>query len=93
MTAPPVEVAEKAAEAVIKLWAAESAEAWRGPLSLELVSTNGAVQTVVHELVSTSTNNGVPGGYQELLVNETPHLWFTLTPKPPPPPAETKKAP
>jgi hypothetical protein len=42
-------------------------------------------------MATVSENNGVPQGYQQLLIGSTDQLWLTVTP-PPPPPTEASAA-
>jgi hypothetical protein len=39
-------------------------------------------------MATVSENNGVPQGYQQLLIGSTDQLWLTVTPPPPPAPVE-----
>jgi hypothetical protein len=43
-------------------------------------------------MATVSENNGVPQGYQQLLIGSTDQLWLTVTPPPPPPPTEASAA-
>ena len=80
--ATPVEVGEKAKEAVMRLTAPEGATLWNGSFALVLRPPSGPEIQVVDELISTSVNNGVPGGFLDLVIPETPHLWLSVLPKP-----------
>ncbi len=86
--AVPVEVGEKATEAVVRLTAPEGAALWNGPFGLVLRPPSGPEVKVTDELISTSVNNGVPGGFLELVVPETAHLWLSVLPKPAEPPSK-----
>jgi len=92
VVSPAVEVGAKAGEAVLKWWVHEDVSGWNGAVRFVLGQEGAEDVSVWHELISTSENNGVPGGFRELLVNETDSCWLTVLPKPPAKPAEPAKA-
>ncbi len=95
VTAAEVDVPEKGGEVALPVNAEATAPAASQPFRLILREVDtGVTHPVVTVLTSTSENNGVPQGYQKLLVESTPQLWLTVVAAPPPaPPAEPAKAP
>ncbi len=86
VSAPGVAVPEKGGDTVLTLTAEAGASPVSQPLRLILTETgSGREHPVMHRMISTSENNGVPQGYRRLLIDETPELWLTLTAPPPPP--------
>lgn len=83
VTAAEVEVPDKNGEVSITLTAAPGAARCGLPFRLVLLEPGGREHPVIHQMISTSENNGVPQGYQQLLINGTPLLWLTVTPAPP----------
>ncbi len=82
VTAVPVELAEKAGDATLKLLAATNAPAFYGPLRIA-VSGEGTERSAVFAMATTGENNGVPQGFTNLLIRETDSLWLTVVaPKP-----------
>ena len=66
-----------------KFIASAEAKPWSGPIQVTVTeSTNGRLHRAVIELTSATVNNGVPGGYQSLVVEATDQLWLTLLPAP-----------
>lgn len=79
VTAPEVEIGEKAGEATLKISAAADAKPASQPFQVFLRETeSGTEHPVRHLLVTTSENNGVPAGYTELVINDTDQLWLTV---------------
>lgn len=77
--AASVEVSEKGGDLVLKMVVVPDAAAANVPFTV--VATSGTTsQGAVFSFVSTSENNGVPGGYRELLVPETDQFWITVRP-------------
>lgn len=91
VTATPVEIAEKAGDATLRLVAATNAPAFSGPLRIT-VAGDGQERLAVFALATTGENNGVPQGFTDLLVRETDSLWLTVLPpkSAEPKPAEVK---
>lgn len=78
-------VAAPAGDGGVKLnvVAAESAQAWRGPIQvLARDSIQGVERVIPFKLTGSTTDNGVPGGYRVLLADELAHCWLTVVPKP-----------
>ncbi|MGB8166906.1 MAG: hypothetical protein WCF18_05405 [Chthoniobacteraceae bacterium] len=79
VTAPDVEIAEKAAEATLKFSADAEAKPANQPIQLVLREVeSGAEHSVRYPMIATSENNGVPAGYTELVINDTDQLWLTV---------------
>ena len=65
----------------MKLAASAEAKPFSGPI--QLVATDlksGKQQKALAELTSSTSNNGVPGGFSKLVVNSTEQLWLTVLP-------------
>ena len=60
-------------EVSIPLMVATNASPFQGPIRLLLNN-----QPVTFPLTTRSINNGVPGGYTDLLIDHLPHLWLTV---------------
>ncbi len=92
VAAGAVEVPEKGGEVTLRAVVATNAVAFGGPFRIVAVAeagTNanpGLKRAAQFAYVSTSENNGVPGGFRELLRPFTEQLWLTIRP------AEPKKA-
>lgn len=91
VSAEPAAVAAKDNEAMLKFVASTNAQPWSGPLQITATETNGRVHRAVFDLTSSTVNNGVPGGYQRLVVESSDRLWLTLLPTPTPKTEEKKK--
>jgi hypothetical protein len=71
----------KAGEISIPLIATTNAPAWNGPVKLLVRDPATEVEKVASfPLVSRTENNGVPGGYSKLLIEEVEELWLTIRP-------------
>ena len=89
VTAAEVDVPEAGGEVTLSLVAEATAAASSGPLRLVLREVDGSREfPLTIALATTGENNGVPQGYQQLLVNSTDQLWLTVTA--PPTPAASK---
>ena len=81
LTAAPVELGETAKEITLELVAAADAAPFNGPVRIQLqadTASPGAAYPAVHELVSTTLNNGVPQGFRDLVITSTPDVWLTV---------------
>ena len=89
--AQPLDVPEKGGELTLKLIADPDAKPAQAPVRI-IITDPATTQTrpVPFSLVSSSEDNGVPGGYTSLLVESTDQLWLTVTPKAQPPVATAK---
>jgi len=83
LAADPVEVAQDAKEASLKIVIAPEAKATQRPIRIVLYDGKSSeVKWATARLVSASEDNGVPGGYSKLLVESTDEFWLTVRPKP-----------
>jgi hypothetical protein len=82
VTAAPVEVPAKAKEASVSFVARPDAAAFSGPFRM-MAEAKGLPreEPVLAVLTSSTVNNGVPGGYPNLLIGRTGQLWLTVQPK------------
>jgi hypothetical protein len=88
VTATEVDVPEAGGEVTVTVAAEASAAAAGTPIRLVLREIEGGREhPVVYSMATTGENNGVPQGYQQLLINSTDQLWLTVAPPPPPAPA------
>jgi hypothetical protein len=72
----PVDVSAKGGDQTLKLAASTNAAPHGGVF--RIVARSGDLERpVVHSFVSKSENNGVPGGYRELVIPATDKLWLT----------------
>ena len=75
-------------DVTLKLVASADARAFSGPARIIATdSQTGTQRSVPFRLVSTSTDNGVPGGFTQLLRNEIEEVWLTVKAPPPPKPS------
>lgn len=84
VTAAPVELADSAKELTVELAAAADAAPFSGPFRIGLKGESPTAHAVVHPLVSTELNNGVPQGFRQLAIRRTEQLWLTVL-RPPAP--------
>lgn len=83
LKAEPTEVPDKGTDVTVKLVAAPDAKPCSGPLQFILTETGtGKVYLAIHELVTSSINNGVPSGYSKLAIETTDQFWLTVLPVP-----------
>ncbi|MEA3208269.1 MAG: hypothetical protein QOE70_1326 [Chthoniobacter sp.] len=84
VTAPEVEIPEKAGDATLKFLADAKAKPAGQPMQLILREPDsGTEHPVEYPMIATSENNGVPAGYTELVINSTDQLWLTVPAAPP----------
>jgi hypothetical protein len=77
------EITDKS-DAKIRLVAASEAKPFNGPLQILARETeSGREHRAVHELVTTGIDNGVPNGFNRLVIESTDQLWLTVLPAPP----------
>ena len=94
VTAAGVEVPVKGGEVSLTLTAEPGAPAASRPVQFMLTSAVDKLQRpVVHRMVSSSENNGVPQGFRQLLIPETAKLWLTVTAPAPEPKKAASPAP
>jgi hypothetical protein len=81
VTAEPEIAPAKSGEVKLNLIARDAAP-FSGPVRIIVRDkVTSTVKPAQFELVSRSENNGVPGGYSSLLVEQTDQLWLTVKPK------------
>jgi hypothetical protein len=89
VTAAEVDVPEAGGEVTLVLAAGNDAAAASMPIRLVVREVDGGRELgVSYSMATVSENNGVPQGYQQLLIGSTDQLWLTVTPPPPPAPVE-----
>jgi hypothetical protein len=89
--AAPVPVPEKGGDVVFKLSIPAEAKPWSGPFQIVVTEAgSGTEHRAVRELVVLGENNGVPNGFNHLLLESIDQLWLTLPPAPEPKTAATK---
>jgi hypothetical protein len=89
VTAAEVDVPEAGGEVTLVLAAGNDAAAASMPIRLVVREVDGGGELgVSYSMATVSENNGVPQGYQQLLIGSTDQLWLTVTPPPPPAPVE-----
>lgn len=75
----PVDFPEKDGEVALQWVTAPDAPPYHGPVTLEAVTEGQkTVQKGTFSLITTELNNGVPGGYSQLLKSEVDHLWIHI---------------
>jgi hypothetical protein len=80
--AAPVTAPAKSGDVTLKLIAAADAPPHNGPLRFVLLNEfDKRERPVPHPLTDRAENNGVPGGYTDLVINETTDLWLTVLPE------------
>ena len=85
LSATEAAVPDKPGDATLTLTAAPDAAAAAAPFRLVLVEPDsGREHAVVFRMVSSSEDNGVPRGFTNLLIEETPLLWLTVAGAAPP---------
>ena len=83
VTTAPVEI-EKQGTATLKLIAAKDAQPQAGPLRVIVGPMGKSAKAATTSLTSAGTANGVPQGFPDYIIRETPHLWLTVLPPKPP---------
>ena len=74
----PEETSEKSGDVVLLVRATPEAKGFSGPIRILLTEENGKEQTALFRLTSRGENNGVPQGYNKLLIDATEHLWLSV---------------
>ncbi|HVY70507.1 MAG TPA: hypothetical protein VHH73_11295 [Verrucomicrobiae bacterium] len=84
VTMDPVLAPENEETTTLRLVAADEARPFSGPVQLvAAVPDEGVEGPVIHEMTTTSIQNGVPNGYSKLVIESTDQIWLTIPPKPP----------
>jgi hypothetical protein len=89
--AEPVEVPEKAVESTLKIVVGADAPVFNGPVRVAVSDGAREIKALVR-LTSGGENNGVPQGFRDLVIRDTPDLWLSVTRPAPPPPEPVKKS-
>ncbi|HXJ74002.1 MAG TPA: PPC domain-containing protein [Candidatus Dormibacteraeota bacterium] len=77
--AAPVEVPEKGGELTLKIAAAPDAKSFSGPIQMAVRDQeSGQEHRVLSDLIATGADNGVPNGFNRLLIESVDHLWLTV---------------
>ncbi len=91
VSAPDVAVPDKDGEVTLKFAATSEATAASQPFQLVLRETESGVEHAVRYMMTTTgENNGVPGGYTEMVIDSTDQLWLSVPAAPSKP--EAKKS-
>jgi len=83
VVAEPVEVPEKGGDVTVKVVASADAKPFSG--AVQIVATepeSGTEHYAISELISSTTDNGVPQGFRKLAIESTDQLWLTVLPAP-----------
>ena len=87
LNAEPAEVSEKGGDVVIKLMASAEAKPFSGPIQIIATEAESQLQRrVVADLTSSTVNNGVPGGFNKLVIETADQFWLTVLAAPAPAP-------
>jgi hypothetical protein len=79
-------------DVTLPLIISSNAPPFSGPVQVKLTDASANKDHIVpFPLLSRTEDNGVPGGYSTLLVEELDHVWVTVKPKPAEAPKETAK--
>lgn len=87
LSAAEVDVPDKDGELTLKFTATPEAKAASQPIQLVLREEGGAEHTARFFLTRTGEDNGVPQGYNTLVIDSTDQLWLTVVAAPPKPEA------
>ena len=75
----PTDIPEKGGDVALKLVASAGAQSFSGPIQFVVTDADSAKEHhVVHELITTGINNGVPNGFNKLVIESTDLLWLTV---------------
>ena len=80
VTLSPFEVPSKDGDATLKLIATSGAKPANGPFQLHVTEQTGTTKMLYHELTSRGIDNGVPQGFNLLVIEKTDQLWLTVLP-------------
>jgi hypothetical protein len=79
LNAEPAELSEKGSDVTIKLMASAEAKPFSGPIQIIATEAESQVQhRVVADLTSSTVNNGVPGGFNKLVIESADQFWLTV---------------
>ena len=92
LTVEPAEVPDKGGEVVLKLIASADAKPFSGAIQFAVTETeSGTEHHAISELISSTTDNGVPQGFKKLVIESTDQLWLTVLSAPAQTPEAEKK--
>jgi len=92
LTLEPVEVPDKSGEVLLKMVASADAKPFSGAIQIAVTETeSGTEHHAISELISSTTDNGVPQGFKKLVIESTDQLWFTVLSAPVQKPEAEKK--
>jgi hypothetical protein len=80
--AEPLDVPEKGGDVTLQMIASGEAKGFSGPI--QIIATDMKSQTehpAVADLTSSTVDNGVPGGFNKLVIESTDQLWLTVLPE------------
>jgi hypothetical protein len=90
VTALATNVPANGGEMILQLVVATNAPVFQGPIRIIVSDTIAKEERLVSlPLTGRSEDNGVPGGYTRLLIDQLDHLWLTVRPAPAEKPKET----
>ncbi len=79
----PVGVSSNATEVLLRFDVSSNAPAFSGPIRVLLQdSQSNRERTARASLATSSVDNGVPGGFPDLLIKETDRIWLTVRKQP-----------
>lgn len=81
VTAAPAVVDTKSGDAALQLITAREAKPFSGPIQIAATEAeSGKAHFAIADLTSSSIDNGVPGGFNKLLIETTDQFWLTVFP-------------
>ncbi|PYM15436.1 MAG: hypothetical protein DME18_04310 [Verrucomicrobia bacterium] len=79
LAAEAVEVPEKGGDVTLKIVASGDAKPFSGVIQIAVRETeSGTEHPAVSELISSTTDNGVPQGFKKLVIESTDQFWLTV---------------
>jgi len=81
--AHPADVPEKAGDVTLNIVASGDAKPFSGPIRIVATEFKSQIEhPAVADLTSATVDNGVPGGFNRLVIDSTDQLWLTVLPVP-----------
>ena len=79
----PVDVPENGGDIKLKIVASAEAKAFSGPIRIAATEEKSRKEYwAVADLTSSTVDNGVPGGFNKLVIESTDQFWLTVLPAP-----------
>ena len=79
--AESLDVPKKSEAVTLKVVATAEAKPFSGPIRIALIDSESQKEyPAVADLTSSTVNNGVPGGFNKLIIDSAEHLWLTVLP-------------